>query len=88
MSPHLADLAEGLSEAQRRAIVQFDAKRWSGISMPSLSASRMKGSLTKLGLLERQMVSAGYREIPWYRLSLLGISLRNHLLSQGKEKSE
>jgi hypothetical protein len=75
----LADLAEGLSEAQRRVML--------GEAVMG-SAQRSCARLGLLILAELPQTPRAKYARYTYRETELGQQVRNHLLSQGKEKSD
>ena len=78
MTSEAERIAKGLSEAQARAVQQFQSGNWYGTAEPSKEASYCKGKLCQSGLLEHD----GDAPVSHYRLTALGLEVRQHLLNE------
>lgn len=71
-------IAEGLTEAQRKAIRKFQPGIWYGVAQPSRSAAFCKGRLVEMGLVEHD----GGAPASSYRLTPFGTQVRASLQDQ------
>ena len=79
--PEIVKMASGLSEAQRRALPEF-GENWRSYR-PIMQKRTFEALITK-GLIEEARPDGPVGYLRW-RLTPLGLRLRNHLLSEDKK---